>query len=458
MGERETAPLVFGSEKGYTEQVKKILIVDDQSATLRMTDHILKSQYKTFCASSGEEALSVCEKENPDMILTDLHLPDIAGPDLLSAVCGKTEHRIPVLFMTEDADECAELKGHESGASEFIRKPFRADLLLQRIDRILKDAERIEDLRRAAATDPVTGLYNKTSSRIEIGKLVKDIPGVLLLADLDHLKMVNELCGEDMGDKLLIRFSEIIRSAVRQTDILGRFGGDVFIAFCRYISDENVIAEKTEYINEEMQKAAKELLGEDVDIPLGVSVGAVLAPDDGIVFEELYKKADATLYEVKKNGGHGSALFRDKKKKPWDAGVASTGIENEMRLLRERNRGAGAYSLSYEEFRMMYRFFVRLETNYHKHNHLLMFTLRDPDTDASEISRIMDRFLDVTCASLRASDVVARKGTSQVLILIFETNHADTKMVINRIISRWKESGENMIPAYEIGIIEDKQA
>ena len=89
--------------------------------------------------------------------------------------------------------------------------------------------------------DPMTGLLNKASSEFEISQLCQSAKGALLMIDLDSFKLVNDIHGHAMGDKILITFAEILRAVVRPIDVVGRLGGDEFIAFCQHVSDESVI-------------------------------------------------------------------------------------------------------------------------------------------------------------------------------------------------------------------------
>ena len=139
-----------------------------------------------------------------------------------------------------------------------------------------------------------------------------------MMIDLDSFKPVNDIYGHAMGDKVLIRFAEIIRSSIRATDIAGRIGGDEFVVFCKSILDEDVIADKAAYINEQVLLSAKELMGQSMNIPLGASIGCAFAPDEGADFVNLYKKADKALYFVKQNGKLGYKVYREEKASSGD--------------------------------------------------------------------------------------------------------------------------------------------
>ncbi|MBO6215465.1 MAG: response regulator, partial [Lachnospiraceae bacterium] len=151
--------------------MKKILIVDDEKISLMMTEHILSTQYATICASSGAEAIELYDRERPNLILTDLRMPGMTGFELINNLHSRFGQTVPVMFMTADGSDETESRGFDSGAVDYIRKPFRADILLRRIDNILQNADRIEGLTQQATTDPMTGLLNKASSQLSIDKV-----------------------------------------------------------------------------------------------------------------------------------------------------------------------------------------------------------------------------------------------------------------------------------------------
>ena len=211
--------------------MKTILVVDDMKVSLLITENILASQYKVICATSGKEAIEVYQREKPDMVLSDLRMPGMSGYELQLALQEKYHDTIPFMFMTADQDEEVESRGFDNGAMDFIRKPFRADVLLRRVGNILQTMDRIQGLKKHASTDALTGLLNKSSSEQELTAVCKRASGALLMIDLDSFKLVNDIHGHAMGDKVLISFADILRAAVRPTDIVGRLGGDEFIAF-----------------------------------------------------------------------------------------------------------------------------------------------------------------------------------------------------------------------------------
>ena len=126
---------------------KKILIVDDEELTLMVTENILSREYDTIRALSGEEAIELYEKHHPDMILSDLMMPNMTGFEMLDALRKKYGRSIPIIFMTAHESEETELKSLTSGAVDFIRKPLKADVLLKSINRIMQGMDQVRHLR-----------------------------------------------------------------------------------------------------------------------------------------------------------------------------------------------------------------------------------------------------------------------------------------------------------------------
>ena len=424
-------------------QRKKILIVDDASFMRTAVKHMLDEFYDTVSAASGEEAVALYDAEKPDLVITDLIMPGMSGLELRQKLQETHEDLAPVIFMSADENEETEIAGLESGA-DFIRKPFKKPVLLRRVGNIIGQVDKIRDLRRVAQTDPMTGLFNKAHVHEMLKSVCASQSGTLMMVDLDSFKPVNDIYGHAMGDRVLIRFADILRSAFRSGDIIGRVGGDEFIVFCQDIREENVIREKTALINRLLVESAIEFMGESMSIPIGVSVGAVTAPDEGTDFHKLSEKADQALYRVKKNGKHDCAFFhsetRSYNQEPRKTPPAVT-LKNIRTVLDERNRDKGAYELGYEAFRSIYRFLSRSIENYHRPVELFLFTL---PTNAHPYD--VDRFGEVLRMSLRRSDVYTRNGRHQYLAILPEILEENLDVILTRILKNWNDMEDGNAP------------
>ena len=403
--------------------MSKILVVDDDKIMLMMARRILATKHEVVCAKSGAEAIELFEQSRPDLILSDLMMPEMDGYELHRTLQEKYSELVPVIFMTADDSDESESKGFEVGATDYIRKPLKADLLLRRVGKALEDANKLQGWKNAASNDPMTGLLNKTAVQKNIDALIKKSAGVLLMMDLDSFKLVNDIYGHGMGDKILIRFSELIKHIIRETDLAGRMGGDEFIAFCNGVhEDKKILQDKADYLNTEIVKSAKNFMGENFEIPLGVSVGAVFSPEEGLDFATLYKKADNALYDIKQRGKHGLAVYGAVH---HEENLQADNSNMQM-ILGERNISAGAYSVDFEQFKIIYRFMVRLTEVYKKNFHLL--ELEVPKNISAE------DFKEKIIHRLRKSDCVCQYN-KKILVLLPETIDEDIENIKKRLLA-----------------------
>lgn len=118
---------------------EKILVIDDDAMNLKMAEFILKRDYEVVCVSSGREALDYLTQSVPDMILLDLHMPEMNGLEVLEKIHGmeKVCH-VPVVFLTADSERETEIKIFQAGAMDYIQKPFLAEVVRHRIGRLLE--------------------------------------------------------------------------------------------------------------------------------------------------------------------------------------------------------------------------------------------------------------------------------------------------------------------------------
>ncbi len=406
------------------ERMSKILIVDDDEMMIMMARHILSTKYEVVTAPTGAEAIKIFENERPDMVLSDLMMPELDGYELHRILQEKSGETVPIMFMSANEGDESEIKGFEQGAADYIHKPLKPDVLLRRVGNIIENLEKIRKLEVKSSTDSLTKLLNKSAAQREIGEMVKKSWGAFLMIDLDSFKLVNDIYGHNMGDKILIRFAELIKSVIRENDLAGRMGGDEFVAFLQNVEDEKILQVKSDYLNEKILIVARKLLGEEMQIPLGTSIGAVFVPSEGRDFTTLYKKADKALYEVKKHGKHSLAVFGEKNQ----AENNSIGELSQVRMiLGERNIESGAYFVDFEAFKHIYRMLVRTD-NSQKGLTLVQFTLNDD---------FAKEFKEILIKSLRKSDCVTQSG-NKFLIVLQGATEADSQIVKARIFSRAK--------------------
>jgi diguanylate cyclase (GGDEF)-like protein len=150
------------------------------------------------------------------------------------------------------------------------------------------------DLSRRARLDPLTGLDNRGELQDKLERMLQDGPVTVLFCDLDGFKQANDQHGHAFGDIVLAEAANRMSYALRTTDVLGRVGGDEFVAACPFMEAEDAIA-----VVERLETALRApIVVDGSEVTVGVSVGSATAPR-GSSAEALIAAADAAMYAVK---------------------------------------------------------------------------------------------------------------------------------------------------------------
>lgn len=158
--------------------------------------------------------------------------------------------------------------------------------------------------KRAALIDALTGIPNRRGFGERAARVVArcqrdETPLTLLLLDLDHFKTINDRFGHRIGDAVLVRFSRTTTQALRPLDLLGRIGGEEFVALLPDVGPDAAL-DIAERIRKAFAASALTLDGHSIEAT--VSIGSASASKAGYDFEALYASADAALYLAKQKG------------------------------------------------------------------------------------------------------------------------------------------------------------
>ena len=301
---------------------------------------------------------------------------------------------------------------------------------------IHKKTTSIIGLQREISTDAMTGLLNKAGAKKALTQACENETGILMMIDLDSFKLVNDIHGHDMGDRILIRFAELIKGALRAEDITGRIGGDEFIGFMRNTVSEEEVDRITRYLNRELVASAKEYMGEDMNIPLGTSIGAVRVPMEGRDFVELSKLADKALYVVKQNGKHGYSFYQKRGNAADQAEEESdnNSFDQIKQIIGERNEGKGAFLVNFDKLQVIYKFMNRNDKV--TENTTGFFRFRLEGEKISDADR--DTFEDYLLVNLRRNDVLSRYSGS-FYVLCMGRKDAVFEDIAKRLAESWNE-------------------
>ena len=423
-----------------------VVIVDDDKTNLKIAGHTLSNSGIRVTAFKSGQALLDYLRENPlpspDLILLDINMPDMDGFETMKRLQqeeGKAE--IPVIFLSADQKQESEARGLQLGALDFIRKPFTPDVLISRVQNTLRTQEKLHHFEREAMIDSMTGFLNKSTAEERINEICRAEEGFLCILDLDSFKLINDLYGHDMGDRVLVMFSDLLKNNMRAEDICGRIGGDEFLVFAKNMRTENELFHFTKRINDDYIAKLKGLLGDQLKIPSGVSVGAAAVPAHGREYEKLFHLADQALKTVKLSGKHSCALNGAQQTHTQSASGELT-LESVTMILEERNISSNAMWMGREAFINIYRYMVRYMERYHGAAYRVLFTVRMEPGVLSQDERlnIMKQFRYMMQESLRNSDVMVEVSENQIFLLLPEAHETSVDLVIDRLLNKWNQS------------------
>ena len=434
-----------------------IIVVDDDVTNLKTAGHILsRNNMRVTALKSGQALLDYpIGNERPDMILLDIKMPDMDGFETLRLFRRREEangaDEIPVVFLTADEDAGSERLGFEAGVADYIRKPFDPDVLVRRINNIISSREKIVNLKAEASTDALTGFLNKSAAGTEFPRICADETGCLMMIDLDSFKLVNDIYGHEMGDKVLKAFAEAVSALVPEGSRCARIGGDEFTVFCSNMVTENAAELFSERLNAAITDFAKKLMGDDMSIPLGASVGGVFVPKSGKDYEELLKYADKSLYLVKQNGKHGCSIYSSGAVCEDDTNVVDMDINTRSAILGERTIPIVALQLDKEQFAYVYRYVMRYIVRNQRTACKVLLTLSKAENADDQVYRDQcDNFGTHIKESLRKSDILMRSKYNQYFIFLTDIRENSIGKVISNIISSWHELyGSDLTVTYE---------
>ena len=423
---------------------KWIMVVDDDVSNLQMAGTILsKNNMRVTALKSGQALLNYIEEHGtPDLILLDIMMPEMDGFETLTNLRklekSKNIGETPVIFLTADENTGTESKGFEMGVSDFIRKPFNSEVLLRRIDNVISMQKEMNSLKNEASIDKLTGFLNKAASNSKLSQICLMGLGCLMMIDLDSFKLVNDLYGHEMGDRVLISFADIIRETLPKGSTCGRIGGDEFVAFAAGVQDEIEVEELTKMMNEKLLRSAKEMMGDDMNIPLGCSVGAIFIPKHGNDYTTLLKQADKCLYVVKKNGKHGCSVYSSDLITDADA-AQEMNLRSISEILSERNITDVALQLDMEAFTHVYRFANRFFIRNNINSCKVLFTLAKPlGLTEEDYRNLCDEFGNQIRENLRKSDMLTRTRYNQYYVIITDIREEFVDKVIHNIVDSWE--------------------
>jgi len=313
----------------------RVLVVDDDRGILLLLKRLLAAEgYEVHAASNGREAMRVALETRPHIIVTDWIMPVVDGLKFCRALRGTSLGRSAyMLLLTSVEDEARLVEAFEAGVDDYILKPINPRVLTARLragrrvvelqHEVESDREEIRRfaaelattnrrLQQAALMDPLTEVPNRryAMDRMQQEWAAADRharPLACMLIDVDHFKAINDNHGHDVGDVVLRRVAETLKTTARTQDVICRLGGEEFLVVCPD-TDLRAAGQCAERLRAAVN--ALRVSTGNVVVQVTISLGVAGMEADMCGPEAMIKAADRAVYAAKEAGRNRICLNR----------------------------------------------------------------------------------------------------------------------------------------------------
>lgn len=307
---------------------KTVLVVDDSTTNRSILCDILHSDYSVIQAENGIQALTKLKKQDKkvDAIILDIIMPEMDGYEFMDKIKqDKTLSQIPVIILTEKSDRDTEKKVLESGAWDFVPKPYDADIIKLRLKNVIARSQvsLLKELNNVMNYDPLTEIYSKNKFFSASKALLKANPDkqfAFLRLDIDRFKLINSFFGTAYGDRLLKHVAKRIRDFAKTTECctFGRIDADVFGIFTPYQGKEETV--------KQIEQAVENMKKLSASYNIMIVYGVYVVTDRSLPISFMCDRAALAAKTVKGHYMKSYAFYDDKMR---------LSIENEQNIINE---------------------------------------------------------------------------------------------------------------------------
>jgi diguanylate cyclase (GGDEF)-like protein len=297
--------------------------------------------YQVAAVEDGRKAWEHLDQFAPDIVILDWMMPGMDGVELCRRIRARKLDRYQYILLISGKDETTDVvEGFDAGADDYLTKPFEIGELQARLragERILllqhNLIQALDALRHQATHDDLTGIWSRGTTlhllkcELERGARSGTSTGVLMI-DLDHFKNINDTFGHLSGDVVLKIAASRIGLAVRSYDLVGRYGGEEFLAVL-----SNCTSEQLQAVAERVRLAVAEspISAEGCEIEVTASIGAAITASKIEEHIHLLSSADSALYEAKRNGRNRVVIACDRQRHSFAQKAKSVAASCESR-------------------------------------------------------------------------------------------------------------------------------
>lgn len=283
----------------------RILLVEDNPGDARLIQEMLSEvsnvQFSMVCVDRLADVVDYLSQETCDVVLLDLSLPDMQGRDTYFEMRVLAPD-LPIVVLTGLEDEALAVQLVQNGAQDYLSKGDLSSTILVRSIRHAIERHRLQtELENLVLIDELTSLYNRrgffTLAEQQL-KIVQRTGRSMLLvyADLNGLKQINDSFGHQAGDQALVGAAAILMETFRASDIIARIGGDEFAILVLETARDSLERIKARLF--QAQAAYNQDVEHEFQVVLSIGI-ARYHPDTSRSIDALLSQADALMYAQK---------------------------------------------------------------------------------------------------------------------------------------------------------------
>lgn len=280
----------------------RILIVDDEPEIASYHGIILQEAgMVTYQLSDTTRVLDVLNEFRPDMVLMDMYMPCCSGRDLAKLVRQVPDYvGLPIVFLSSETDRQKQFSAMRIGAEGFLTKPVIPEDL---VAAVAIRAERMRTLRSLMARDSLTGLFNHTTTTQLLASAIatakRDGSALcFVMIDIDRFKAINDTHGHPVGDQVILALSRVLQQRLRNSDTVGRYGGEEFAVILAGLTIEHA-ARLINELREDFSRVTFHSANGEFHCTFSAGIASYPAQ---LHLESLRTAADKALYKAKRSG------------------------------------------------------------------------------------------------------------------------------------------------------------
>lgn len=283
-------------------QPYRVLIVDDSISLANYYEVVLEQAGMAVkVVSNPIVVVEALQEFAPDLILMDVYMPECNGVELARVVRQfEAFVSIPIVYLSAECNVDKQLTAMSMGGDDFLTKPIKPEHLVSSVSSRI---QRSRQLRSFMVRDSLTGLLNHTTIKDQLAREVarakrEKTPLAYAMIDIDHFKHVNDTYGHAVGDHVIKSLSRLLKQRLRDTDVIGRYGGEEFAVIM-----SNTDSQAAQRVINEIREAFSCLQhladGTEFSVSFSCGIADVALFGNAITLGDA---ADKALYEAKSAG------------------------------------------------------------------------------------------------------------------------------------------------------------